>query len=359
MHVTYDPAATGGSALPDDDGTSAAAAAAAAAAQGDAAPADDIMDAFTQGVEEARQQEAGEDAPPPADPAAPPAEGDPPPAGDPPQAGATDGQPTDQQQPPAEPSAVEKEIKELGITNERTQARFRELIGRAAEAERLAPIVERAKQWEETIESTGAKPEQLGQALNYLAAVNSGDPNALRQAHQFLSTELEWLSKQLGLPAPGYDPLSDFPDLAEQVRNGDTTRELAHEVAARRRAEALQAQRNERVQQSTQQQEQEAAARTTALREVATLGQQLRASDPKFAAKYDMIKPMVAVIQETLPPAQWAAAIQKAYSAVQLPAAPPPPPTPNPARPSGVALAPDAAADPFAFGVEEARARGL
>ncbi len=374
MHVIYDPAAQGGSALsPEDDGS--AAAAAAAAAQDDSAAGTAETDAFSAGVEEARQREATEDG----QPAAPGAgDGQPPPADGAAGADAAaaaaaaaapgegegkgkdgkDGKPAD---PPAggEPTAVDKEIQELGITNERTKSRFRELSERAAEAETLRPLAQRGQEWEETIQSTGANPEQMGQALNYLAAVNSGDPAALRQAHQFLTQEVEWLSKQLGLPVPGYDPLTEFPDLAEQVSNGDTTRELAQEVAANRRAQALQTQRQEQSRQRSSQEQQATAAVQQGVAQVAELGKQLRATDPSFAAKFKTIEPLVRQVQATLPPDQWAAAVKDLYEAAPSPVTPPPPPTPNPARPTGVSLVPTAADDPFGFGVEEARARGM
>jgi len=70
---------------------------------------------------------------------------------------------------------------------------------------------------------------------------------------------------------------------------------------------------------------------------------------------------MVAIIQDSLPPAQWAAAIEKAYQAAPVIPAAPRAPAPNPARTSS---APPLAAvpnpeDAFEFGVELARQQGV
>jgi len=80
-----------------------------------------------------------------------------------------------------------------------------------------------------------------------------------------------------------------------------------------------------------------------------------------FKARFKAIEPMVAVIQDSLPPAQWAAAIERAYQAAPVVPATPRVPAPNPARTSS---APPLAAEPspedaFEFGVEMARQQGV
>lgn len=334
-------------------------------------PASDPTDPFAAGVEEARAQEVGAAAPAqPQDPEQPPA-GDPAPADpakpqDPPP-----GEPAPQDPPPAEPpvedpkpadqpKTVDEEIKELGITNERTQKRFRELSERAAEADSLRVLAARADEWQQTVSSTKATPEQFGNALGYLAAINSGDPAQMRAGYDAMQEELRWLGQKLGLEAPGFDPLSAHADLAEKVKAGELTREAAGELIQSRQRGALQAEHE----QARRQEEAASQARDLGLSQVAAVGNQLRTSDPQFAQKLAYLQPTIEVIQASMPPEQWAQAVLNAYQklpAVTAPAPAAPRPTaPNPIRPAAApALAPKITQEnAFEFGVNEARAAG-
>ncbi|KRG63908.1 hypothetical protein ABB26_10025 [Stenotrophomonas humi] len=366
----------------EDDGSAAAAAQAAATeATNDGATATEALDAFSQGVEKAREQEVLEEGGTPAaaadgqlaaDNADAAAGTDADADANAASTTAADGGKTAGVEAAAaaaatatnQPDAVDAELKDLGITNERTQKRFRELSERAAEVETLRPDAERGRQWEETIKSTGADPQQMGNALNYLAAINSRDPAAMGQAYDFMQQEMAWLAKQLGRPAPGYDPLSEHADLSKQVTDGDMTRAAAEELIRTRRATALQQDSQQRQRQQAEQQGAEQQAHQDALQQVGALGQQLRAADPQFEAKFKAIQPMVAVIQSTLPPQQWAAAIQQAYLAAPAPVAtavqrqPAAAPN-NPARATGIDLSrAPTKENAFDFGVQAAKAAG-
>ncbi len=359
----------------EDDGTAAAAAqAAATVASNDGTTDTDAIDAFSQGVEKAREQEVREDGgeaataadgQATADNAAAAAGADADAAAIAASAGGEGGgQGAGAEAAAAQPDTIDAEIKDLGIANERTQKRFRELSERAADADSLRPVAERGLQWEETIKSTGADPQQMGNALNYLSAINSGDPAAMGQAYDFMQQEMAWLAKQLGRPAPGYDPLVEHADLSKQVTDGDMTRAAAEELIRTRRATVLQQDSQQRQRQQAEQQGAADQAHQDALQQVGALGQQLRAADPLFEAKFKSIQPMVAVIQETLPPQQWAAAIHKAYQAAPAPVAAPvqhqPAAAPNnPARATGVDLSKAPTKEnAFDFGVAAAKAQG-
>lgn len=362
----------------EDDGSAAAAAqAAATVASNDGATDTDALDAFSQGVEKAREQEVREeggeavtvaDGQAAVDNEAAAAEADPDAAAIAASAAAEGGGQGGGAEAAAaaaaQPDAIDAEIKDLGIANERTQKRFRELSERAADADSLRPVAERGLQWEETIKSTGADPQQMGNALNYLSAINSGDPAAMGQAYDFMQQEMAWLAKQLGRPAPGYDPLAEHADLSKQVTDGDMTRAAAEELIRTRRANALQQDSQQRQRQQAEQQGAADQAQQDALQQVGALGQQLRAADPLFEAKFKTIQPMVAVIQSTLPPQQWAAAIQKAYLAAPTPVSAPAPRQPaaapnNPARATGVDLSKAPTKEnAFDFGVAAAKAQG-
>lgn len=336
------------------------------------APATEQLDAFSAGVEEARAAETAEAAPavaPPADDGAPSAvegegEGDTPAAaadGDQPAAAAAPAAaPTAAPAQPEAPKSVDDEIKDLGITNERTQKRFRELSERASEAEALRGRAEKVTDWEQTIERTGTNPQQFGATLLYLTDINSGDPVRMNRAYDTMQAELQFLGQKLGREAPGFDPLSAHPDLAEKVASGDLERSAATELVQRRQREALQTEHQQNQHRASQAEQ----AQQQALQEVAAVGQQLRANDPQFKEKFAFLAPTVDIIQSTLPPAQWAAAIQQAYQ--RLPAIPAAAPAVaarpnNPARASAapaVPATPKNPADAFSFGVAEAQAQG-
>ncbi len=336
------------------------------------APATEQLDAFTAGVEEARAAETAEAAPvvvPPADPAAvvdptapaAPVEGE----GGQPAAPAA----ADPSAPPAAPAApaqpeapksVEDEIKDLGITNERTQKRFRELSERASEVESLRGRADKVTDWEQTIQSTGTTPQQFGATLLYLTDINSGDPVRMNRAYETMEAELKFLGEKLGREAPGFDPLAAHPDLAEKVKTGDLDRAAAVELVQHRQRGVLQTEQQQNQQRVSQSQQ----AEQQGLQAVAELGNQLRTSDPQFLQKFAYLAPTVEIIQATMPPAQWAAAIHQAYQRLPpIPAAAPAVAARpnNPARASAapaVPATPKNPADAFSFGVAEAQAQG-
>lgn len=320
-------------------------------------------DPFTAGVEEARgQADPDEPAPPAQGPPAPDGQpkGDPPPS-DPKPQDPPAGEPPVQDPRPDQPKSVDDEIKELGITNERTQTRFRELSERATENQRQRDAAQaKADEWEQTVASTRATPEQFGNALGYLSAINSGDPVQMGQAYDAMTKELAWLGQKLGREAPGFDPLSAHPDLSERVKSGDLSREMAAELAQHRARGTLQQERDTNQTQQWQAQQ----AQSAGMQQVQALGDQLRRQDPAFQQKFAYLLPTIEVIQSSMPPDQWAQAIHNAYQRLPAIAAPAPAPAPvrqpNPTRPAAApALAPKITQDnAFEFGVSEARAAG-
>lgn len=335
------------------------------------APATEQLDAFTAGVEEARAAETAEAAPvvvPPTDPAAvvdpaapaAPVEGDVQPAA--PAAADPNAAPPAPAAPaqPEAPKSVEDEIKDLGITNDRTQKRFRELSERASEADSLRERAGKVTDWEQTIQSTGTTPQQFGATLLYLTDINSGDPVRMNRAYETMEAELKFLGEKLGREAPGFDPLAAHPDLAEKVKTGDLDRAAAVELVQHRQRGVLQTEQQQNQQRISQSQQ----AEQQGLQAVAELGNQLRTSDPQFQQKFAYLAPTVEIIQATMPPAQWAAAIHQAYQ--RLPPIPAAAPVVaarpnNPARASAAPAAPATPKNPsdaFAFGVAEAQAQG-
>lgn len=268
----------------------------------------------------------------------------------------------DAQKPAADPAEqakqdkakVDAEIADLGIKNERAAARFRDLSARAAEAEKLKVDNEqhkktvadlevfrqRAVEWEEAVTSTGATPEQFGQTMTYLSMLNSGDPGNYEKAFEMIEREYHSLAELLGKTAGGaVDPLKGHPDLQAKVASMDMDRETALAWAEERNKSRLTtAVTTTREQQAQQVQQQQEAARAQqgGLAAVAALGEQLRATDPQFQAKYAILEPILNSTLAPYPPQQWAGVVQQMFANIRLPAAPAAPQqkTVAPLRPS-------------------------
>lgn len=216
----------------------------------------------------------------------------------------------------------------------KTRERFETLRTRYDEviAER-DQATQTAQQWQETIASTGATPEQFGSSLQYLSLVNSGSPESLQQAYDLLSGELANLGKLIGREVPGaYDPLADHPDLQQRVEDRMIDREDALEIAQARQQRALSQASSQRTTQATSDQ----ADLQAHLNEVQAFGAQMRASDPLANAKLQAIAPLVKRVVGNLPRSEWVGAIRDAYAAAVVapptPAAEPAPSVPTTLR---------------------------
>lgn len=263
---------------------------------------------------------------------------------------AKDGEPPKAETPEKTP---EQEADELGL-KAKARERFHELSGYKAAVKRagidnledLPRIVERARfadQLEGAIQQTGATPEQYGQAIQYLALVNSGDPEALGKAYEIMQQELAVLAKALGKEVPGvHDPLAEHPDLKQEVEEGDITRKRALEIAAQRAAMA----QSQAVRQAQSAQQHRQREFEEAVQELNMLGAQLKQADPLYAVKVQALMPTIELIRENFPPTEWAARVKQAYAKVQVAAPAPakqPLPPPGPVRsvsPAGVSVAP-------------------
>lgn len=302
-------------------------------------------------------------------------------AGDPPAAA-----PADAPAPaPAKDEETDQAVRELGLKG-RAEERFREMASTIKEVtplrdvlaelkitspeqiKQLAESSQRATEWEETVISSTATPEQFGSALNVIRAMNSGDPKAMGVAFDAMLNEVVELGRKLGRDVPGLvDPLAAHPDLADEVGQGEITRKRALEIIAQRVNERHTQESNTR----RETQVQWTQARDTALTNIQQLNDTLKAADPDFARKLPLLQPALDLITTTLHPSQWPAAVQKAYS--QIPVLPPvaapapaaapagsrPPVSHMPARATGVNAAmrakPKSDAEAFEMGLKSLR----
>lgn len=232
---------------------------------------------------------------------------------------------TDEEKDKAEDARLEAEAQALGLTKPDTTAKFKELSKAAARARELEPEIETlrtqiAQQQEvfDHLERNGITGEQFGEMVMVTSFMNSGDPLKMQRAHEALLRHAAEIGKQLGLETPGFDPLSEHPDLSAAIQNMDITREHALELARARKMTAATAQH------SSQQVQMQAAQveHQRHVQELTALANNLQASDPDFAEKWRLMKPAVLPMLERLPISERANAFKQAYAAFQLPARP-------------------------------------
>ena len=215
---------------------------------------------------------------------------------------------------PAAPIKDAKPSDEFGELEEdapvKTKERFDTMKSRFDEVStELGRVNQQNTDWMDTIQRTGASPEQLGASLSYLEDINTGTPESLERAYQTMQGELGVLAKALGKEAPGFDPLDDHPDLKHKFDEGELSREDALELAgSRTRANfkpvtAAAPQNN---------QEQGTAA-------LSALGSRLRAGDAQYEEKLPQINQIVEdVVKSGADPSTWANLVESAYKRIQL-----------------------------------------
>lgn len=285
----------------------------------------------------------------------------------------------------AEAAEVDQTVKELGLKG-KAEERFRDLTGRLKEAtskieqlggdEGLQRIVRDAtdqREWDQKLSEIGCTPEQFGQAIGFIAAINSNQPEILRQARDNLLKEVALLDGRLGEKTERHDPLSSHPDLQAKVESGAMDEEDALEVVRLRMAAAAREQADHRQNQTAAQQQEQKEG----MQQLAQLGESLKARDGEavFTAVMASIGPDLNQMAGSMPPAQWKAVAERLYklglkaaqAQAQAPAAlrPPRPGVKQPMRQQhgtrGAATVTKEHTDPMAAfdaGVEEVRARG-
>lgn len=221
---------------------------------------------------------------------------------------------------------------------EETRQRFETMKARFDEvAGERDTYKEQNEQWMGTVQATGTNPEQLNAAFQYLTAVNSGDVAGLERAYEFLQAEAAVIGKMLGKEGPGYDPLEEHPDLKKRVDDLEIERADALQIAEARAVTNTTAQAQKSAA-STQQQQQDAqGAQDQGLRDLATLGNELR-KDPDWGLKEAGLKQYIAnMVRSGVSPDQWGGMAKLHYQSMTVVAPPPPRPdtTPNSVRPSG------------------------
>jgi hypothetical protein len=173
------------------------------------------------------------------------------------------------------------------------------------------------------VQQTGATPEQFSQMLDYIGAVNSGDPARIKGALQQVQAELTALSRMIGEPVPGVDSLANHPDLRQAVDSGDLSETHARELAAARDARAFATQRTQQTSEAQRRESEQAQALDAGRQALNALEKQLQA-DPDYARKRAILIPTLQPVLAQLHPSQWVQTFQNAYQQLKLGPAPVP-----------------------------------
>lgn len=249
----------------------------------------------------------------------------------------------------------------LGVDFKAPPEKIKEQIGAVAAAARDQ------FQWDEHMAAIKAQPEQFGQAMGALAAINSEDPAQWKQARDFMAAEIKLLDKRLGVKTDDYNPLDEFPDIKAKVESGKMDEEDALAWVADKKQSTARATADTKRQTD----QQHTTLIETATAKVRETGAALRTrdGDAAFEARMAVVQPLLASHFNVLPPDQWAAKAAELYEAaaktVKAPAVRVAPGGRQPLRQNhqragtvATIKQPTSAMDAFDVGLEEAKAQG-
>ena len=178
--------------------------------------------------------------------------------------------------------------------NPRTGERMKYLVDTVKQQ---AELVKQHGQLFETIQGTGASPQEFAQMVNYMRAVHTSDPVQLQQAYAVLQNELRGLAIKLGKPLPEVNLLTDptNADLVEDIRQGRLSNQRAHELAVARESQKSSAKVNQEKTDQEKFAETEKREHDQAVADMDSLDAVLRGRDgvDVFAAKHKILVPLL------------------------------------------------------------------
>lgn len=223
-------------------------------------------------------------------------------------------------------AADDKELKDLGVKNERAKEQYRKLSADSRELTELKKTVpqlqemaERQSQMQWVIDDCKATPDQIGNAFRYMKAMNSGDPKQMAEYADKMYAELVRVNQELGREIPGTNILEGHPDLKDKVEAGHLTREDALELTKLRGHSKMVDSVSQQRTQQQQQAEDFKQAGEKALGEINQLEAQWRKTDPNFKEKLPSIAATIEAIRDNMHPSKWPGAIKAAYAKIPEP----------------------------------------
>tara|TARA_R110002167_G_scaffold42513_1_gene129182 strand:+ start:932 stop:1999 length:1068 start_codon:yes stop_codon:yes gene_type:complete len=217
-----------------------------------------------------------------------------------------------------EPDNAEPEIyQEPENLQPKASQRFRDLVAdNKAKTGELVQATEAVSQIQKSVTESGLSPNEFATLLDYGKLAVSTDRSLKEQALQFAQSEVQRLSKEMGVEVEGVDLLDDFNDLKDQVDNYELSREHAVELANSRRSQQVVESQNQQVQQQQQQQHQNTQVVQSAAKEIESFMESHKKTDIDFDAKEKYLMGQVDYIQKNYQPSQWSSVVAQLYSAV-------------------------------------------
>ena len=199
----------------------------------------------------------------------------------------------------------------------RAAERYQKLVDVARQAQtestRLGGLVH---DFREVVQYSRATPEQFNELIQFSADLRSADPTAKRRALQYIESTRASLARELGEPAPGYDPLDDHPDLKSAVDDLSMTHEHALELARLRtsakatKASTEEADKSERTRRETED------LINNGAKAVDEWVKSIQTKDVDYPAKEQALLKAASRIAKSLPPVQWVEALQEQYELI-------------------------------------------
>lgn len=218
--------------------------------------------------------------------------------------------------------------------SKKAQERFHNLVSKVKEKdEHISRLTADLEGIRNVMRDTGASPEDIGKAFDYMKAITSGD---MEHVAQVIKEQVRQYTLMTGRQLQLDDPLSDFPDLREKVNAYQMDEQAAIEMARYRNH---QQQTQNYILQNQEQQyraSQEANMRSQAISEVARMGDDWAKNDPDYRYKEDVILKQIPAIKQNFPPHLWPQQVKILYETMSsIPMNKPVTNNPPPLRASG------------------------
>ena len=204
--------------------------------------------------------------------------------------------------------------------NEKTAARVEKLLAdRTAAAEQhkeLQGQYDNGMALFNAVQQSNLQPQEFNYLMGAFQNLRSGNPQAMQQGFAALQQLYENTAQQFGSPTQNFDPVSQFPDLQQRMKNYEIDHKTAQEIATGRMREQL-------VNQQAGAQQQQQAAQAAVQRQAQEAAVGIKAfeadkmsTDPDYRAKEPHIVAAAQRIMNELPPNMWAGAVQREYQSI-------------------------------------------
>jgi len=217
------------------------------------------------------------------------------------------------EQAPEEEATPAEEQEEDELTppegiSDRARERFQKL---ASEVRELRDRLERSERVVSMLRETGATPEELAEAFEFIRLAKAGDRASLQQAAEIARRWLRHVSVALGEQI-AVDPLAEHDDLREKVETGELSEQDAIEIARAREMQRMAAEQRQAHEADAAMHE----AVQRAIQQVEQMEAEWAANDPDWEIKRDALMARIEEIARTLPPDAWPQAVRVAYEAI-------------------------------------------